>query len=129
MKKTINSEFAPAAIGTYAQAVQVGTTVYVSGQIGLDPQTMQLVAGGFKPQLRQALRNVAALCQASGGDLTSVVKFTIYLIDMNDFPVLNEVFASYLAPPLPARAAVAVSALPQGACVEIEAVLEVPTSS
>lgn len=126
MKKIIHTDKAPAAIGVYSQAVQVGATVYVSGQIGLNPQTMDLAPGGFEAELRQALQNLSEICLASGGTLANVVKFTVYLINMQDFARLNEVFADYLTPPFPARAAVAVTQLPKAAQVELEAVLQLP---
>lgn len=121
-RQIIQTDKAPSAVGTYSQAVKVGNTVYVSGQIGLDPQTMQMVEG-FEAQANQVLNNIEAICQASGGSLADVVKYNVSLTDLNDFAKLNEIFVSRLPQPYPARAAVQVSALPKGAIVEIEAIL------
>lgn len=121
-RQIIQTDKAPSAVGTYSQAVKVGNTVYVSGQIGLDPQTMQMVEG-FEAQANQVLDNIEAICQASGGSLADVVKYNVSLTDLNDFAKLNEIFVARLPQPYPARAAVQVSALPKGAIVEIEAIL------
>ncbi len=125
-KTIIHTDNAPAAVGTYSQAVKVsqalGSTVYVSGQIGLDPSTMSL-ADGFEAQARQVMDNLAAICEASGGKLADVVKFNVSLTDLNDFDALNKLFVERLTEPYPARAAVQVAALPKGAVVEIEAIL------
>lgn len=121
-REIIQTDNAPAAVGTYSQAVKVGQTVYVSGQIGLDPKTMQL-AQGFEAQARQVLDNIAAICQAAGGSLADVVKFNVSLTDLADFDALNKLFVERLIAPYPARAAVQVAALPKGAVVEIEAIL------
>lgn len=121
-RQIIQTDKAPSAVGTYSQAVKVGNTVYVSGQIGLDPQTMQMVEG-FEAQANQVLNNIEAICQASGGSLADVVKYNVSLTDLNDFAKLNEIFVARLPQPYPARAAVQVSALPKGAIVEIEAIL------
>lgn len=121
-REIIQTDNAPAAVGTYSQAVKVGQTVYVSGQIGLDPKTMQL-AQGFEAQARQVLDNIAAICQAAGGSLADVVKFNVSLTDLADFDTLNKLFVERLTAPYPARAAVQVAALPKGAVVEIEAIL------
>ncbi|WP_395146621.1 Rid family detoxifying hydrolase [Moraxella atlantae] len=121
-REIIQTDNAPAAVGTYSQAVKVGQTVYVSGQIGLDPKTMQL-AQGFEAQARQVLDNIAAICQAAGGSLADVVKFNVSLTDLADFDALNKLFVERLIAPYPARAAVQVAALPKGALVEIEAIL------
>lgn len=118
----IHTDNAPAAVGTYSQAVKVGNTVYVSGQLGLNPKTMEL-AEGFKAQAEQVMENLLAICQASGGSLADVVKFNVSLTDLADFNTLNEVFTQYLTAPYPARAAVQVAALPKGGVVEIEAIL------
>lgn len=123
-RQIIQTDNAPAAVGTYSQAVKVGQTVYVSGQIGLDPKTMQL-AQGFESQARQVLDNIAAICQAAGGSLADVVKFNVSLTDLGDFDALNQLFVERLTAPYPARAAVQVAALPKGAVVEIEAILHV----
>jgi len=119
----IHTDKAPAAIGAYSQAVKVDQTVYISGQIPLDPQSMQIVEGGFKARARQVLANLQAVASAAGGGLNDAVKLMVYLTDLNDFAALNEIFSELLEEPFPARAAVQVSALPRGALVEIDAVL------
>jgi len=118
----IHTDNAPAAVGTYSQAVKVDKTVYISGQIGLDPNTMTL-ADGFVNQANQVMSNIDAICQAAGGSLANVVKFNVSLTDLADFTALNEIFVARLSAPYPARAAVQVAALPKGAVVEIEAIL------
>ncbi len=121
-KQAINTPEAPAAIGTYSQAIRCGTTVYLSGQIALDPKTMQLV-DGVEAQIHQVFRNLAAVAAASGGSLADAVKLTVYLTDLAHFAKVNEIMAQYVAQPYPARAAVGVAALPRGALVEADAVL------
>ncbi|WP_199507720.1 MULTISPECIES: Rid family detoxifying hydrolase [unclassified Psychrobacter] len=121
-RQTIHTDNAPAAVGTYSQAVKVDNTVYVSGQIGLDPKTMTLQEG-FDAQAKQVFVNIAAICEAAGGSLKDVVKFNVSLTDLGDFAALNELFVANLSEPYPARAAVQVAALPKGAVVEIEAIL------
>lgn len=121
-KIIVQTPAAPAAIGTYSQAVRVGDTVYLSGQIGLDPASMQLVAG-FEAQARQVFANLAAVCAAAGGDLSRIVKLNLYLTDLAHFARLNEIMAEYFQPPYPARAAVGVASLPRGAEVEADAVM------
>ena len=121
-RETIHTDNAPAAVGTYSQAVKVDNTVYVSGQIGLDPKTMTL-QDGFDAQAEQVFANIAAICEAAGGSLKDVVKFNVSLTDLGDFAALNELFVANLSEPYPARAAVQVAALPKGAVVEIEAIL------
>ena len=121
-RQTISTDKAPAAVGTYSQAVKVGNTVYVSGQLGLDPVTMELQEG-FEAQAKQAFENIKAICEAAGGSLNDVVKFNVSLTDLNDFAALNEVFIANLSEPYPARAAVQVAALPKGGVVEIESIL------
>lgn len=118
----IHTDNAPAAVGTYSQAVKVDKTVYISGQIGLAPKTMTL-AEGFVAQANQVMSNIEAICQAAGGSLANVVKFNVSLTDLADFNALNEIFVARLTAPYPARAAVQVAALPKGAVVEIEAIL------
>lgn len=115
---------APAAIGPYSQAVQVGSTVYLSGQIPLDPVTMQMVAGDISAQTAQVFKNLAAVAEAAGGSLNDAVKVNISLTDLNDFASVNEVMKQFLQEPYPARACVQVAALPRGAAVEIEVILE-----
>lgn len=123
-KQIIHTDNAPKAVGTYSQAVKVGNTVYVSGQIGLDPITMTL-KDGFVAQAEQVLDNIEAIAKASGGSLADVVKFNVSLADLGDFDALNQIFSARLTAPYPARAALEVSALPKGARVEIEAILYV----
>ena len=121
-REIIQTDNAPAAVGTYSQAVKVGQTVYISGQIGLNPATMGL-ADGFDAQAEQVMDNIAAICIAAGGSLADVVKFNVSLTDLVNFNALNEIFVKRLTAPYPARAAVQVAALPKGAVVEIEAIL------
>ena len=121
-RQTIQTDKAPAAVGTYSQAVKVGNTVYVSGQLGFDPDTMELKEG-FEAQAKQVFANLKAVCEAAGGSLSDVVKFNVSLTDLSDFAVLNDVFAANLSEPDPARAAVQVAALPKGGVVEIEAIM------
>ena len=121
-KSIIHTDHAPAAVGTYSQAVKVGNTVYISGQLGLDPATMAL-KDGFDAQARQAFDNLEAIAKAAGGSLADTVKFNVSLTDLSDFAALNTVFEERLSAPFPARAAVQVAALPKGGVVEIEAIL------
>ena len=121
-REIIQTDNAPAAVGTYSQAVKVGQTIYVSGQIGLNPATMEL-ADGFDAQAEQVMDNIAAICIAAGGSLADVVKFNVSLTDLVNFNALNEIFVKRLTAPYPARAAVQVAAFPKGAVVEIEAIL------
>mgnify|MGYP002634274929 CR=1 FL=1 len=121
-RKIISTSDAPAAIGTYSQAVQAGNTVYLSGQIGLDPATMQMVEG-IDAQIVRVFDNLKAVAAAAGGSLNDVVKFNIYLTDLSNFAKVNETMAKYLSEPYPARAAVGVKELPRGALVEADAVL------
>ncbi|HUL42502.1 MAG TPA: RidA family protein [Burkholderiales bacterium] len=122
VKKIIHSDAAPKAIGVYSQAVRVGQTVYLSGQIGLDPQSMQMV-DGIDAQIVRVLENLKAVAQAAGGDLNEIVKLTVYLVDLAHFTRVNEIMAKYLREPYPARAALGVAALPRGALVEMDAIL------
>ena len=119
----VRTDKAPAAIGTYSQAVRVGDTVYLSGQIALDPETMEFVSDDVEAQIRQVLDNLAAVAQAAGGALANVAKLTVYLTDLANFPLVNEVMAQYFSEPYPARAAVGVAELPRNAAVEIDAIL------
>ncbi len=123
MKKIIHTDRAPAAIGAYSQAVLAGETLYVSGQIPLDPQTMKMVEGGFAEQAQQVFDNLSAIAMAADASLEQAVKFTCYLTDLADFAILNDVMTRYVAQPFPARAAVQVAALPKGALVEVDAIL------
>lgn len=122
MRKFISTDKAPAAIGIYSQAVQVGNTVYMSGQIGLDPVTMQMVEG-IDAQIVRVFENLKAVADAAGASLNHAVKFNIYLTDLANFGKVNETMATYLTQPYPARAAVGVKELPRGALVEADAVL------
>ena len=124
MSKTIiATSAAPSAIGTYSQAVEVNGTVYLSGQIPLDPASMELVSGGFEAQAHQVFRNLSAVATAAGGSLADIVKLTIYLTDLSQFAVVNTVMAEYFAEPYPARAALGINELPKGAEIEIEGIM------
>lgn len=123
MKSIIQTSDAPAAIGPYSQAVRIGDTVYLSGQIALDPATGQLVEGGFEAQVHRALQNLRAVAQAAGGSLADCVKLTLFLTDLSNFPKVNEIIAQYLSQPYPARSTVGVASLPRGAVFEVEAVM------
>lgn len=125
-KTIIQTDHAPRAIGTYSQAVKVGNTVYLSGQIPLVPETMELVAGDMETQIRQVFDNLAAVAAAAGGSLADLVKLNIYLTDLSHFPLVNQVMATYFQQPYPARAAVGVAALPKGAAVEMDGILVLP---
>ena len=123
--KVISTKKAPAAIGPYSQAIQVGNLVYTSGQIPIDPATGAFAEGGIKEQTRQSLTNVKAILEEASLTMASVVKTTVFMADMNDFAEMNGVYAEFFAEPYPARSAVAVKTLPKGALVEIEVVAEV----
>lgn len=123
-RQIISTPNAPAAIGTYSQAVRVGNTVYMSGQIPLDPATMQLVSGDIDAEIRRVFENLKAVAAAAGGTLNHAVKVTVFLTDMTHFSRVNEIMATYFQQPYPARAAVGVAALPKGARVEMECILE-----
>lgn len=124
MSKTIiHTEHAPAAIGAYSQAVRAGNTVYLSGQIPLDPTTMQCVEGGFAEQAHQVFKNLQAVCEAAGGSLNDIVKLNAFLTDLSNFAVFNEVMAQYFTQPYPARAAIGVASLPRGVMVEADGVM------
>ena len=123
-REIIHTDKAPRAIGTYSQAVKVGSTVYLSGQIPLIPESMELVAGEIGAQIRRVFDNLRAVAQAAGGDLQHVVKLNVFLTDLANFPTVNEIMAEYFSQPYPARAAIGVAALPKGAAVEMDAVME-----
>jgi len=124
MNKTIiSTPDAPQAIGTYSQAVRVGDTVYLSGQIPLVPATMQMVEGDIAAQVRQVFDNLSAIAKAAGGSLNDCVKVHVFLTDLVNFPVVNQVMAEYFVEPYPARAAIGVAALPRGADVEVDAIM------
>lgn len=122
-KAIINSDNAPQAIGTYSQAVKVSNTVYLSGQIPLIPETMEMIDGDFSQQAHQVFKNLAAVCDAANGSLQDIVKLNIYLTDLSYFPVVNEVMAQYFEKPYPARAAIGVSQLPKDALIEADGIL------
>ena len=122
-RRPVATDQAPGAIGTYSQAMEVDGTVYLSGQIPLDPATMELVDGDMENQIRRVFDNLTAVAAAAGGQLGQAVKLTVYLTDLADFAMVNEVMSQYFSPPYPARAEVQVAALPKGARVEIDAIL------
>ncbi len=126
--KIISTTSAPAAIGPYSQAVQVGNLVFLSGQIPLDPQSMEVVTGCIETQAIRVLDNMKAVASAAGAQLSDIVKLTIFLTDLEDFAVVNETMKGYFSEPYPARSTVEVSALPRGVKIEIEAILALPTS-
>jgi reactive intermediate/imine deaminase len=126
MKKTIiATPLAPQAIGTYSQAVKVDTTVYLSGQIPLDPVTMEIVDGDISIQIHRVFDNLKAVAEAAGGDFSNIVKLNVFLTDLSHFPIVNEIMAEYFAQPYPARAVVGVAALPKGVAVEMDAIMVV----
>ncbi|MCQ4348581.1 RidA family protein [Pseudomonas stutzeri] len=122
-KSVISTDQAPAAIGTYSQAIKAGNTVYLSGQIPLVPASMQMVEGGFEAEAVQVFENLKAVCAASGGSLADIVKLNIFLTDLGNFATVNEVMGRYFQQPYPARAAIGVAALPRGAQVEMDGIL------
>ena len=124
MRTIITTPDAPAAVGTYSQAVKVGSTVYVSGQIPLDPRTGEMVTSSMDAQIRRVFENLKAIIVASGGTFASVTKLNVFLTDLSNFALLNQIMAEYFQEPYPARAAVQVAALPKGAAVEMDCVLE-----
>jgi reactive intermediate/imine deaminase len=123
-REIIKTDQAPQAIGTYSQAVKVGSTVYLSGQIALDPQTMTRVEGDTEAEIRRVLDNLQAVAKAAGGNLNQMVKLNVYLVDLANFALVNQVMADYFDEPYPARAAVGVAALPRDVNVEMDGVLE-----
>lgn len=125
MKNVISTSKAPAAIGPYSQAIQVGNLVYTSGQLPIDPATGQFPEGGIKEQTRQSLTNVKAILEGAGLSMASVVKTTVFMADMDDFAEMNSVYAEFFTEPYPARSAVAVKTLPKNALVEIEVIAEI----
>jgi len=124
-KQIVHTDKAPQAIGTYSQAVNHQGLVFVSGQIPLDPDSMETVSGGIEAQIHQVFKNLSAVCNAAGGSLDDIVKLTIFLIDMGNFPQVNSIMEQYFTAPYPARAAVGVAALPKGVAVEMDAILAV----
>ncbi|HOP17494.1 MAG: RidA family protein [Chromatiaceae bacterium] len=123
-REIIRTDQAPQAIGTYSQAVKVGTTVYLSGQIALDPQTMSMVEGDTEAEIRRVFDNLQAVARAAGGGLDDMVKLNVYLIDLANFALVNQIMAEYFDQPYPARAALGVASLPRNASVEMDGVLE-----
>ncbi len=122
-KSVIQTDNAPQAIGTYSQAVKAGDTIYLSGQIPLDPESMEIVAGGIDEQIRQVFNNLRAVCEAAGGSIQDMVKLNIYLTDMSHFAKVNEVMATVYREPYPSRAAIGVAALPKDAMVEMDGIM------
>ena len=125
-KSIIQTDNAPAAIGTYSQAVKAGTTVYLSGQSPLVPATMELASQDFAEQATQVFENIKAVCEAAGGTTNDLVKVNIYLLDLGHFATVNEIMSKYFAKPYPARAAIGIKELPKGAQIEIDGVMELP---
>jgi len=123
-REIISTEKAPRAIGTYSQAVKVGTTVYLSGQIPLIPESMEMVEGEMEAQIRRVFDNLTAVAEAAGGSLADIAKLNIFLTDLTHFPLVNQVMADYFAEPYPARAAIGVASLPKDAGVEMDAIME-----
>ena len=122
-RKTIHSDKAPKAIGTYSQAVRAGDLVFISGQVPFDPATGELVSGEIEVHIRRVFENLKAIAEAAGSSLADAVKLNVYLVDLKHFPIVNQVMAQYFSEPYPARAAVGVAALPRGAQVEMECIL------
>lgn len=119
----IHTELAPAAVGTYSQAIACGNTVYLSGQIPLNPMTMEIVSDQIHEQIDQVFRNLSAVCEAAGGGLSQIVKLQIFLTDLSHFPTVNEIMSQYFTEPYPARSTIGVLALPKGALVEMDAIM------
>lgn len=126
--QVINTQLAPEAIGTYSQAIRCGDTVYLSGQIPLDPETMNLCSEDIKLQITQVLEHLSAVCEAAGGSLAHIVKLNVYLTDLSHFSLINEAMSRYFAAPYPARAAIGVSALPRGSLVEMDGIMVLPST-
>ncbi|WP_058528535.1 RidA family protein [Legionella londiniensis] len=124
--QVIQTELAPAAIGTYSQAIATGNVVYLSGQIPLDPKTGQLCSDEIRLQIKQVLDNLSAVCEAAGGSLKHIVKLSVYLTDLNHFPLINEAMSHYFNEPYPARAAIGVASLPRNSQVEMDAIMVLP---
>lgn len=127
--QVVHTDLAPAAIGTYSQAVKCGEFVFLSGQIPLDPNTMVLVSEEVSEQIEQVIKNLSLVCEAAGGTLANIAKLQVYLTDLTAFPLVNEIMGRYFSAPYPARAAVEVSGLPRGAKVEMDAVMYLPNSA
>ena len=129
MKTIIKTDKAPSAIGTYSQAVKVTNTVYLSGQIPLIPETMEVIEGDFASQADQVFKNLLAVCNAAGGDINDMVKVNIFMTDLSNFATVNDVMSQYFREPYPARAAIQVSRLPKDVAIEIDGIMEVPNVS
>jgi reactive intermediate/imine deaminase len=129
MKTIINTDKAPSAIGTYSQAVKVNNTVYLSGQIPLAPATMEVISEDFTEQAQQVFKNLVAVCEAAGGNINDMVKVNIFLQDLSNFAIVNEIMSQYFTQPYPARAAVQVARLPKDVAIEIDGVMELPNYS
>ncbi|WP_026376569.1 RidA family protein [Aestuariibacter salexigens] len=125
-KSVIHTDKAPQAIGTYSQAVKSGHTVYLSGQIPLSPETMEMVSDDFSEQAQQVFKNVQAVCEAAGGSINDLAKVNIYLTDLSHFATVNDIMSQYFRKPYPARAAIGVASLPKGAQIEIDGIMELP---
>ncbi|MCF6435598.1 MULTISPECIES: RidA family protein [Pseudoalteromonas] len=128
-KAIISTDQAPAAIGTYNQAVKVGTAVYLSGQIPLVPETMEMISEDFAEQAQQVFKNLTAVCEAAGGQLQDMVKVNIFLTDLSNFATVNEIMSQHFKTPYPARAAIGVKELPKGAQIEIDGIMELPSTN
>ena len=124
-KEVIQTNKAPMAIGTYSQAVKIDDTVYLSGQIPLDPETMNVVEGDISVHIKRVFDNLQAVAHAAGGSFYDIVKINVYLTDLSHFPIVNEIMGEYFAPPYPARAALGISALPKGVAVEMDAIMHI----
>lgn len=122
-KEIIHTPNAPQAIGTYSQAVKIDNVVYLSGQIPLDPKTMEVIDGDIREQINRVFNNLKAVAEAAGGDLSDIVKLNVYLTDLANFPIVNEVMGEFMSEPYPARAAIGVAALPKGVGVEMDAIM------
>jgi reactive intermediate/imine deaminase len=129
MKSIVKTDNAPSAIGTYSQAVKVNSTVYLSGQIPLLPETMEVVAGGFAEQTEQVFKNLSAVCHAAGGEINDMVKVNIFMTDLSNFATVNKIMSQYFNEPYPARAAIEISKLPKGVDIEIDGIMELPTTN
>lgn len=129
MKSIISTDKAPSAIGTYSQAVKVNNTVYLSGQIPLIPETMEVITGGFSNQTDQVFKNLSAVCEAAGGTINDMVKVNIFMTDLSNFATVNTIMATYFTEPYPARAAIQISKLPKDVEIEIDGIMELPNLS
>ena len=129
MKTIISTDQAPSAIGTYSQAVKVNNTVYLSGQIPLIPETMEVISEDFAEQAQQVFKNLVAVCEAAGGSINDMVKVNIFMTDLSNFAKVNEIMSQYFVEPYPARAAIQVSKLPKDVAIEIDGVMELPSTN